>query len=770
VRIRADAMSHFKLNLLILFTFLGLPFFSTAKTDAPAPLTPGPNDGNIAYITARLLGLYHYSQQPMDADISEKFFDCYLEALDPQHVYFLQSDIDEFSHYRTNLDVLTLGNHEEADVRPAFKMYSRFLQRLQERADYSSDLLKEGHFTFNSDEEVPIDRKNAPYPKNLDAAKKLWRQQLLSQFLQEKLNRESSPDTVLSATNLTDITQIIQRRFDREMRTIQQMDSGDVVQTYLDSLAHAYDPHSDYLNFEHAQDFSINMSLALFGIGAELGSDDGYCVIRSLVPGGPAEKSSKLHENDKIIAVAQGSQAPVDVIDMELSKIVQLIRGTKGTEVRLTIIPADDPKSRRVIALTRAEINLKDQEARAMLIETPDDHGGTNRLGVISVPSFYAPVPLPGNAPQATNYVSADVATLVEKLKREKVGGIILDLRSNPGGSLEEAIQFAGLFVTNGPVVQVRSPEGRIQTEGNDDAPNLYHGPMIVLVNRFSASASEIVAAALQDYGRALIVGDTSTFGKGTVQNLTPLAPLVWPASESATNDPGTVKITIRKFYRINGTTTQFKGVVPDIVLPDVWSYREDEGESSLPNALPWDTIPAADYTAMGDVQPFVVALQKKAEAEVATNQDFVYVRQDIAELEKLQSQKTDTLNERKAWDEKEKIDVENKARDKEIAARKLPQETIYDITVADAGKPGLPPPVQWETKNEATNSAPAVAKNPPPTHDALAPLPAAAITTTALPPTRVWGPDPMLDESERIMADYISLWPSHETLIANHE
>jgi carboxyl-terminal processing protease len=768
VRIRADAMSHFKLNLLILITFLGLPFFSTAKTDAPAPLTPGPNDGNIAYITARLLGLYHYSQQPMDADISEKFFDSYLDALDPQHVYFLQSDIDEFSHYRTNLDVLTLGNHEEADVRPAFKIYARFLERLQERADYSSDLLKQGH--FNSDEEVPIDRKNAPYPKNLDAAKKLWRQQLFAQFLQEKLSRENSPDAVLSETNLADITQTIQRRFDREMRGVQEMDSGDVLQTYLDSLAHAYDPHSDYLNFEHAQDFSINMSLALFGIGAELGSEDGYCVIRSLVPGGPAEKSKQLNENDKIVAVAQGKQAPVDVIDMELGKIVQLIRGAKGTEVRLTVIPASDPKSRRVITLTRAEINLKDEEAKAMLIEIPDGHGGTNRLGVIDVPSFYAPVPLPGNAPQATNYVSADVAALVEKLKQEKVGGIILDLRSNPGGSLEEAIQFAGLFVTNGPVVQIRSPEGRIVVQGNDDAPNLYHGPLIVLVNRFSASASEIVAAALQDYGRALIVGDTSTFGKGTVQNLTPLAPLVWPASESATNDPGTVKITIRKFYRINGTTTQFKGVVPDIVLPDVWSYRDDEGESSLPNALAWDTIPAADYTAVDDVQPFVVALQKKADAEVATNQDFVYVRQDIAELEKLQSQKTDTLNERKAWDEKDKIDKENKVRDKEIASRKLPNETIYDITLADASKPGLPPPVQLETENEATNSAPTIAKSHLPANVPMSASSSTAAVTATLPVTKVWGPDPMLDESERIMEDYISLWPSHETLIANHE
>ena len=763
-------MSHFKLNLLILITFLGLPFFSTAKSDTPAALAPGPNDGNIAYITARLLGLYHYSQQPLDTDISEKFFDSYLDTFDPQHVYFLQSDINDFLHYRTNLDVLTLGSHEEADVRPAFKIYARFLERLQERAEYSSNLLKEGHFTFNSDEQVPIDRKNAPYPKNLEEAKKLWRQQLLFQFLQEKLNRESSPDTTLSTTNLTDITQTIQHRFDRELRAVGEWDSGDVLQMYLDSLAHAYDPHSDYLNFEHAQDFSINMSLALFGIGAELGSEDGYCTIQSLVPGGPAAKSSLLKPNDKIIAVAQGKQAPVDVVDMELSKIVQLIRGPKGTEVRLTIIPAADPQSRRVIALTRAEINLRDQEAKAMLIETPNGHGGTNRLGVIDVPQFYAPVPLPGNAPQATNYVSVDTAALIEKLKQEKVGGIILDLRNNPGGSLEEAIQFAGLFVTNGPVVQIRSPEGHIIVQGNDDAPDLYRGPLIVLVNRFSASASEIVAAALQDYGRALIVGDTSTFGKGTVQNLTPLANLVWPTDDSQTNDPGTVKITIRKFYRINGASTQFKGVVPNIVLPDVWSYRDDEGENSLPNALAWDTIPAADFTAVDDVQPYLVALQKKTQEQVATNQDFVYVRQDIAELERLQSQKTDTLNERKAWDEKEKIDKENKARDKEIASRKLPKETVYDITVADAEQPGLPPPVQLETEKESTNSAPAMAKS----HQLLngpTTTPASTITAnTPAPVTKVWGPDPMLDESERILQDYISLWPSHETLIANHQ
>jgi len=723
---------------------------------------PGPNDGNVSYITARLLEEFHYSQRPFDADISKKFYDAYLDYFDPQHLYFLQSDIAEFSHYRTNLDLLTLGSHGQADVRPAYKVFNRFMERLQQRADYANQLLEKGNFNFNTDEQVPIDRKGALYPKDLDEAKNLWREQLLYQFLQEKLDRrENFPATASSATNLADIAQTIQHRYEREVRAFHELDGGDVMQAYLDSLAHAYDPHSDYMNTEHSQDFSISMSLSLGGIGAELGWEDGYCKIQSLVPGGPAEKSNQLKQNDKIVAVSQGGHAPVDVVNMELSRIVQLIRGPKGTEVRLTIIPAVDPTSRRVVKLVRAEITLHDEEAKAELVESPDGHGGTNRIGVIHVPQFYAPVSLSGNSPQATNYISVDVAQLVQKLTEEGAGGIILDLRGNPGGSLEEAIQFVGLFVTNGPVVQIRSPEGHILAERNEDAPDIYHGPLMVLVSRLSASASEIVAAALQDYGRALIVGDTSSFGKGTVQNLTPLAPLVWPASETATNDPGTVKITIRKFYRINGASTQLKGVVPDIVLPDSLSARNDIGENALPNALPWDTIPAApDYMSVNEVQPYLNDLRKASEERVVTNQDFAYVRQDMAEVKKLQSQKTDTLNERKAWDEKEKIDKENKARLKEIASRKPPQLTIYPITIADAAQPGLPPPVKFiKAPPTLENSVPQgfVAVYPPNEINN-------SFSTNAI------SPDPTLEESERIMRDYIARWSLGQSEIATHE
>jgi carboxyl-terminal processing protease len=775
VRIRADAMSHLKIKLSILVVILGLPFLSPAKTTQPPPLVPGPNDGNIAYITARLLEEFHYSQHPFDTEISKRFFDGYLDSFDPQHLFFLQSDIDEFSHYRTNLDVLTLGSHGEADVRPAFEIFARFMERLRQRAAYSDDLLKRDDFNFNSDEQVVMIRKDAPWPKNLDEAKRLWREHLMYAFLQEKMNDETSPNSALSSTNLADITKTISSRYERELRAIGEWDSTDVMQAYLDSLARAYDPHSDYMNPEHAQDFSINMSLSLGGIGAELKWDDGYCEIENLVPGGPAIKSKQLKPEDKIVAVAQGTNAFVDVVDMELGRIVQLIRGPKGTQVRLTIIPVDDPKSRRVVSLVRDEINLSDARAKASLIETPDGFGGTNRIGVIDVPSFYAPTPYSGNAASATNYVSVDVAELVQKLVREKAGGIILDLRGNPGGSLEEAKEFVGLFVTNGPVVRVRAPDGRIEDDGNDDAPDLYQGPLVVLVNRFSASASEIAAAALQDYGRALIIGDTSTFGKGTVQNLTDLAPLVWPASATATNAPGEAKITIRKFYRINGSSTQLRGVVPDIVLPDVWSYSQDVGEDSLPDAMPWDTVSAADYTTVNDVRPYLTSLKKISDEQVATNQDFQYVRQEIAEVEKVQSQKTETLNERKAWDEKQQQDAERNARQKEIDARKLPNSTVYEITVDDTFKPGLPAPIQWETAAESTNTMTVTldtnALNGFAAHSSTV---SATVSTNAVsdnePVKRVWEPDPMLDESERILQDYISLWSPDRNDLASHE
>jgi len=728
-------------------------------------LAPGPNDARITYVTARLLEEFHYSQQLLDTEISEKFFDGYLETLDPKRENFLQSDIAEFTHYRTNLDTFTIGTNGAANLTPAYEIYRRYLERIQQHADCVNELLKEDRFKFNADEHILLDRRHAPYPKDLGEAKQLWSQRLRYEYLQEKLSREISPTNnnvilTLPKSATAEITGTLARHYRWNLHMTANLDSTDVLQAYLNALAHAYDPHSDYFNTEHAQDFSIGMSLSLFGIGAQLTEDDGYCTISSLVRGGPADKGQQLHEKDRIITVAQGNQPPVNVVDMELGKVVQLIRGPKGTEVRLTISPVEDRAVRRVVTLIRDEIKLEDQEAKAQLIELPGGHGGTTRLGVIDLPSFYATIDLPGNTEHSTaKSTTADVTRLIKKLESEKAAGIILDLRGNPGGSLEEAIKFTGLFIKDGPVVLARSSfDGPVTVDSDTDSSVLYDGPLVVLVNRLSASAAEIAAAALQDYDRALIVGDISTFGKGTVQNLNPLRPFfVGPATVSATNDPGTVKITIRKFYRVSGASTQLKGVMPDIMLPDVLNYSTQFGESSLENPLPWDTISTVNYSKMNLVQLYLDELRRRSSARIATNQDFIYTRQDIDQFQKMQADKTASLNERERLKERQEADARQKARDQERTARKSSEVKIYELTVAKAGEPGLPPPFQ-KTNTMTANT---LAASPLPT-------PARSTTVTAVPEPNSPAVDPMLDETERILEDYISLLSSKQILIAN--
>jgi carboxyl-terminal processing protease len=459
----------------------------------------------------------------------------------------------------------------------------------------------------------------------------------------------------------------------------------------------------------------------------------------------------------------------VDVVDMELGKVVQLIRGPKDTEVHLTISSADDPGAHHVVSLIREEIKLEDSEAKAQLIELPDSHGGTNRIGVIDLPSFYATVDLPGSSVRSIEKsTTADVSRLIEKLKQENVAGIVIDLRNNGGGSLEEAIKFVGLFIKDGPVVLVRAPDGRVAVDDDDDPSILYTGPLVVLVNRFSASAAEIAAAALQDYGRALIVGDTATHGKGTVQSLNPLRPFVRQKNESATNDPGTVKITIRKFYRVNGASTQLKGVRPDIVLPDILNYSTKIGETSLENPLPWDTVPSVDYEKLNLVQPYLAGLRQLSEADIGTNQDFIYIRQDIDEFKKIQADKTVTLNEREELKRREEIEVRQKARDAERAARKIPNEKIYEITVENSGLPGLPAPEPLTTTNYfvTTNG---VALNVASDFTNYFGTNAAAMTTSKKDEVKTLPTDPTLDETERILEDYISLMTKSAVMIANH-
>jgi carboxyl-terminal processing protease len=739
-------------------------------------LSPEPLDGRIAFVTARLLEEGHYLHPHFDGAVSVQFFDRYLETLDPQHLHFLQSDLAEFERYRTNLDHLTLSERGVADTRPACEIFNRFLERLQQRVAYSDELLKNEKFTFETDERIVANRKDAPYPKDIAEARNLWRERLRSEYLQEKLGKiesrkqlakesapgsgKSGPETKPGKSDAEEIVETLSRRNHRNLHMFTEFDDGDVLEIYLTTLAHVFDPHSDYFGKAQLEQFGIMMNLSLFGIGAELRvSDEGYCTIQRLLPRGPASKSGKLKEKDRIVAVAQTNQPPVDIVNMNLNKAVQLIRGPKGTQVRLIIIPADaDSSVRKEVALIRDEIPLEEQAAKSKIIDLPNANGQTNRLGLIDLPSFYAnfdPANTRGAAPPKS--MTADVAALIAKLKEEHVQGIILDLRFNGGGSLEEAIKLTGLFIKDGPVVQVRD-RNNIQVDEDTDPSILYDGPLIVLTSRLSASASEIVAGALQDYGRALIVGDSSTHGKGTVQSVNPLKPFIHVGRNGPTNDPGALKLTIKKFYRPSGSSTQLRGVVPDIVLPSLLSESDDIGEKALKNPLEWDTIPSARFERLNLVAPYVDDLRKRADARLQSDPEYRYVREDIALFKTQHADKTISLNEAQRLKEKEEAEARQKARDKERLTRPPSNEVVYEIPLKQAALPGLPSPVA------RTNS---LSAKLPQLRGSTGAGTNAAVASTG---TGLAEPDadaekppavdaPML-QAERIMVDYLSVLP----------
>ncbi|MBI3852646.1 MAG: carboxy terminal-processing peptidase [Verrucomicrobia bacterium] len=757
----------------------------TATTTDATQLIPGPSQGEVARLTAKILERNHYLQQKFDDAVSSKFLDRYLNSLDPQHIHFLQSDLAEFELYRTKLDDMT----KRGETSPAYHIAARFIQRLEQRVAYADALLKTEKLEFNGNERVTLNRHELPYPKDITEARQLWHDRLRYEMLQEKLNKEKPKSTKgesakeKPATDMAkEIVEILTRRYARILKTFKDWDRDNVLEVYLTSLAHVYDPHSDYLGKSTLENFSIGMNLALVGIGAELVSEDGYCTIRRLLPG-PAAKSKKLKEKDRIVAVGQGDQTPVDVVDMPLSKVVGMIRGTKGTEVRLTVIPADatDPAKRVQVSLFRDEIKLEDQEAKAKIIEYPSGKGASVRLGIIDLPSFYASFDMAGKQdktePRST---TEDVARLIKKLETEKVSGIILDLRRNGGGSLEEAVKLTGLFIKEGPVVQVRDSNGERIVDDDKDPSVLYDGPLIVLTSHFSASASEIVAGALQDYGRALLVGDASTHGKGTVQALQQLAPfmrspLIASAGDSASL-PGALKVTIRKFYRPKGSSTQLKGVIPDIVLPSVNDSLE-VGETSLENPLPWDTVPSTEFEPVNRVQPYLAELEKRSAKRVAAEKDFAYVREDIEQVKKALADKTVSLNEKQRLKEQEEAEARQKARDKERLARKESKEKLYELTLKQVDLPGLPAPVA------KTNSVAIARKNNlNPNNYSI--LPNARTNSGTLIPRQTFvhsesdldeddedkppQVDVALEETKHILVDYLSVLPKGTILSVN--
>jgi carboxyl-terminal processing protease len=620
----------------------------------PPPITQHPDrTGKIYQLVGRILENAHYLQHPYDKEISQRQLKNYLESLDYNHLIFLQSDADEFgAKYGNELDQAAVRR----DISPAFEIFNRFVQRLEERKKLVDQLLKE-KYDFTTDERFNPSREKAAFPKDLAEAEQLWRSRIKFELLQGRLTKEKPEETVKK----------IAHRYENLLKQVYEYDEDEVTQTFLNALTHSYDPHTDYFTPDEAENFDINaIKLTLSGIGAVLRSEDGYAKIEKLVPGGPADLDRRLKPNDRIVAVAQGEAEPVDVVDMKLTKVVDLIRGKRGTKVRLIVIPATaaDSAMHEEIVLKRDDIKLTEQYAKGEIFQHRMSNGQVKKLGVIILPQFY-------------EKTVEDCGKIIERLKQENVSGIILDLRKNGGGLLDQAVDLAGLFIKKGPVVQVKNARGEIQVLSTDVHP-LYDGPLIVLTSHLSASASEIVAGALQDYGRALIVGDQSTHGKGTVQTLLPLERLI---GFGFSGDPGKLKITVQKFYRIAGGSTQKKGVISDVTLPSLLDYYEI-GERTLPNCLPYDEVDKVDYQPFNLVSSYLPDLVARSAQRVGKSRDFAYVKEDIDLLKQKLADKSVSLNEAKRMKEKNDLVAQSDARKAERAKRTDPADKIYDVTV----------------------------------------------------------------------------------------
>ncbi|HET7649401.1 MAG TPA: carboxy terminal-processing peptidase [Gammaproteobacteria bacterium] len=554
------------------------PSASSAGRPLPA-ISPQPRQTLVDQAIAGLLTRYHYGHAALDDALSEQIFKHYLEDLDPSRSYFLQSDVDGFAKYRDQLDdAIRNGN-----LHPAFDIYNVYQKRVAQRIDYAISLLSHEP-DFKVKESYTFDRRKAPWVQSPEAMNTLWQKRVKSDAL----------GLLLAGKTWQQTADILRKRYRNFEHRARQVTDEDVFDLFMNSYTRSLDPHTDYFSPPQSQEFQIQMSLKLQGIGAALVSDGEYTKVERVLPGGPAAHSKELHPDDRITGVAQGDKGDmVDVVGWRLDDVVSLIRGNPGTVVRLQILPAGAaPGSpERIIKLVRDTVKLEAQAAHQHIVTVKQDHR-TYRIGVVVIPSFYSD--FQGRMEGEKNYASTthDVRRLLQQLNAAHVDGVIIDLRNNGGGSLQEADDLTGLFIPHGPMVQIRDTDGKVDVEDDDHSGVTYTGPLAVLVNRFTASASEIFAAAIQDYHRGVIIGST-TYGKGTVQTLFDLNRII-PGDD----DAGQLKLTVEKFYRVNGASTQRKGVTPDITLPTAIDPTEF-GEETQDSALPWDQIAATDYTPL---------------------------------------------------------------------------------------------------------------------------------------------------------------------------
>lgn len=629
----------------LLWIVLALATAVQATTlDTPPALKPVVQEAQAAHLASVLLSRHHYKAIPLDDALSSKMFDQYLKSLDPERLYFLQTDIDRLGVNRTLLDDAIRNE----DLSAPFQIFNLYEHRAAQHLAYARTLLSKG-FDFQRDESYQIDRKNQPWPTTEAQMQDLWRKRVKNDWLRLTLAGKDNPS----------IIKILDKRYENALKRLNRITSADAFQTFMNAYTMAIEPHTNYMGPRAAEDFGIAMRLSLVGIGAVLTEMDEYTTIRELVPGGPASVSGQLKVGDRIVGVAQGETGAMeDVLGARLDDTVSLIRGTANSTVRLDVLPAeagpDGPH--KIVTLVRKMISMQDQAAKAKVYSVTD--GNTlRRVGVITLPSFYEDFGARQLDVKDYKSASRDVASLLGDLKNQKVDSVLVDLRNNTGGSLREAIELTGLFVGKVPVVQERNASGDINVDINIRTDMAWEGPLGVLINRASASASEIFAAAIQDYGRGLIMGDPS-YGKGTVQTMASLDQV----AQNAKPEFGELKMTIAQFFRVNGGTTQLRGVTPDIAFPGFMDAA-DFGESSFDNALPWINIKAANYAPVGDLKDQLPILSARHANRVRHDKGFQDLLEDISQVQQLRKKNSISLNEADRRKEREAQEIRLAAR-----------------------------------------------------------------------------------------------------------
>ncbi len=641
-------------SITSVLAILSLTAFSYCAPDTTIKvLYPDEKQIEVSRQVVSLIANYNYKQVPIGDSLSRLIFDNYLKSLDDNRVYFFEKEVIEFKENRDLMDdQMVMGNLE-----PAYHMFNVYLERYVDRIRFMIAQLPSVAFDFTNNESLVYNREKLPFMQTQAEMDVYWLQRLKYDLLNLKL----------AGTDEAKSKETLKKRYENLLSQIAKIESYDAFQSLMTAYTESIDPHTNYFNPNNAAKFNIDMARSLEGIGATLKFENDFVMVAAVVPGGPADKSGQIAIDDKFIAVAQGDGEFVDIVGWRLDNAIQLIRGAKGTTVRLKIVSkGQDIASPKIISIVREKIVLQDQSVKKD-IKTIQSNGKEIKIGIIDIPAFYADF----KAYQAgdLNYKSTtrDVKLIIDSLKTAKVDAIVVDLRSNGGGSLMEAIDLTGLFLKQGPVVQVRDTKNKIEVGEDDDPSILWDGPMAVLIDRFSASASEIFAAAIQDYGRGIIIG-TQSYGKGTVQNSIDLDQMMGEGTSKVignTNKFGQINLTIAKFYRINGSSTQHKGVSPDIAFPMVFA-ADKYGESAEPAALPWDEIKRSNYKTLANIAPVKRVLVEKHDKRMKGSKDFEHLLADIKELKVRDAETTATLNEAIAKKERDEKEAESLARDNE--------------------------------------------------------------------------------------------------------